>query len=66
MINEVPALLGYPRSLLQEERKKEVKTKFSLESKFLVKRLFNSLNEGAEFEAIFINNERSLKLEALQ
>ena len=43
-----------------------MKTKFGLESKFLVKRLFNSLNEGAECGSIFINNQRSLKLQALR
>ena len=54
MINEVPALLADPRSLLQEKRKKEMKTMFGLESKSLVKRLFNSLNEGAELEAFLL------------
>ena len=54
MINEVPALLADPRSLLQEKIKKEMKTKFGLETKFLVKRLFNSLNEGAELEAFLL------------
>ena len=55
MINEVPAVLADPRSLLQEKRKKkEIRTKFGLESKFLVKRLFNSLNEGAELEAFLL------------
>ena len=59
--------MGTPALFYRKKEKKKLKQlKFSLESKFLVKRLFNSLNEGAEFEAIFINNERSLKLEALQ
>jgi len=54
VINEVSALLADPRSLLQEKREKEIRTKFGLESKFLVKRLFNSLNEGADLEGFLL------------
>ena len=60
MINEVPALLADPRSLLQEKRKKEIRTKFGLEGRFLVKRLFNSLNEGAELEAFLLTTTGAL------
>ena len=38
----------------KKEKKKEITSKFGLESKFLVKRLFNSLNEGAELEAFLL------------
>ena len=37
-----------------KKEKKEIKSKLGLESKFLVKRLFNSLNEGAELEAFLL------------
>ena len=38
----------------RKKEKKETRIKFGLESKFLVKRLFNSLNEGAELEAFLL------------
>ena len=51
----------------RKKEKKEIKTKFGLESKFLVKRLFNSLNDrGSWIGSIFTNTHRSLKLQALQ
>ena len=51
----------------RKKEKKEIKTKFGSESKFLVKRFFNSLNDrGSWIGSIFTNNHRSLKLQALQ
>ena len=51
----------------RKKEKKEIKTKFGSESKFLVKRFFNSLNDrGSWIGSIFTNTHRSLKLQALQ
>ena len=44
----------------KQKQKKEIKTKFGLESKFLAKRLFNSLNEGAELEAFVLRTTGTL------